>query len=66
MRAKKEENLKMKRWQNIVVKVGKEKKNGNLQSDIKMSCPGKRELKKGGYPLVLYTVNPSTFPGAFQ
>ena len=53
---------------NIVVKVEKEK-NGNLQSDIKTSCTGKRKDKKGGVPsgsLVLCTVNPSTFPGAFQ
>ena len=32
-----------------------------------MSCPGKRKKKKeGGVPLVLYTINPLTFPGAFQ
>ena len=34
---------------------------------LKTSCTGKkRKKKREGYLLVLYPVNPSTFPGAFQ
>lgn len=56
----------MKKWQNIVVKVGKEK-NWKFTVWYKNELYLKKEGKKSEeYPLSLYTVNPSNSPGAFQ
>ena len=55
----------MKRWYNIVVKVRKNKKIGNLQSDIKTSCTVKRKKKIGGVPSSSIYCRSLDFPWSF-